>query len=137
MSMYLFAIYPLKPELTFTAQAIDVQGVKFWCKTGYLQIVYTIPQCSIFYFPHRSAFGTNQVLMRIRQYPHFILHRLGTQLMTHNQTSTYQHIQCIVESGFAYMKIYFFQLLIELAHIKMSGKIAYTFKYSISLLSPT
>lgn len=106
-------------------------------ETGDLQDVNIFPQRCILHLADCSAFSAYQMKVCFSQCPQFKLHRLNTQLMTHNKTSVYQYFERIVKGGLAYMKVCIFQLLMKRTQIEMSGEVTYTFKYGISFLGPS
>jgi hypothetical protein len=106
----------------------------FRSETRYLQRSDIFLQCRILQLPDRPAFRTDQMRMCLRQHPQLILHSLGCQLMTHNQATVYQNVDCVINSSPTDMKIHFLQFLMKQTHIEMTGETAYTLQYGISFL---
>lgn len=108
--------------------------MKLRCETGYLQIVDILFQHTVFHFPDRPALHTNQMKMRFRQSPEFVLNRLGVELVPHDQATVFQHVQRIVKRCLAHMEVRLFQFFLERVHVEMTRETTYAFKYSISFL---
>ena len=87
--------------------------MKLGCEAGYLQIANILFQHAVFHFPDRPAFHTDQMQMRFRQSPQFVLNRLGIQLMPHDHSAVFQHIQCIVKRSLTHMEVCFFEPFLE------------------------
>ena len=72
--------------------------------------------------------------MRFRQSPQFVLNRLGVQLMPHDHSAVFQHIQRVVKRCLTHMEVRLFQLFLKGVHIEMTGEATYAFKDRISFL---
>ena len=83
----------------------------FRSETRYLQRSDIFLQCCILQLSDCPAFRTDQMRMCLRQHPQLILHSLGCQLMTHNQATVYQNVDCVINSSPTDMKIHFLQFL--------------------------
>ena len=97
----------------------------FRSETRYLQRSDIFLQCCILQLSDCPAFRTDQMRMCLRQHPQLILHSLGCQLMTHNQATVYQNVDCVINSSPTDMKIHFLQFLMKQTHIEMTGETAY------------